>query len=611
MSPDVFATQLKGGGRIVTMEAQMTATSNLSDLSRREQAKMVRFLQRTLTPREARAALARFSSDSRGRSIEWIVAAAERKTPPPKTLRLSDDGVYELLVELAGPDLLADREIRRLIARNSHPRILEKLHEYPSAMRGSGGDRSKANAVAQRNWHPGKSWAVHFVRSINMPLSFAGSKGTTTLPDTLDVEPCVKLPGLADFQLELFERIVEVLDGSDDANRAILTLPTGAGKTRTAVEALLKWRQTRDDRPLILWIAQSDELCEQAVQAFREVWFDLGHGDHSFRETLTIGRLWSDKNAVPSECGVVVSSIQKLGAAAAGRGILTLEQLEILRESVGVVVVDEAHRALAPSYGNVLNALGFNFRKKRARSALIGLTATPRRTSEDETRRLHRRFHNNILNAPGLGADPVQTLRGQGVLARMEVESLDYDAERIDLSETKAHAEHYESFDDVHPNVLTRLGEEHRRNRRLLERLLKLEPTWPVLVFACSVQHAQAMSSLLRRQGRSSACVLGTTRPATRRATIERFRNNELSVLCNYGVLTTGFDAPSVRCVVVARPTTSHVLYEQMVGRGMRGPAFGGTEKCLIIDVDDNIQWRNRPATIQYSGLEQEMRHTQ
>lgn len=589
----------------------MTANSNHFDSNRTEQAKMVRFLQRTLTPREARSALARFSSDSRGRSIEWIVAAAERKASPSRSLRLPDDGVYELLVELAGPDLLADREIRRLIAANSHPRILARLHEYPSTTRGSGSDRSKADAVARRKWHPGKSWAVHFVRTINMPLSFAGSKGTTALPDTLDVEPCVKLPSLADFQLELFERLLEVLDGPDNANRAILTLPTGAGKTRTAVEALLKWRQTRDHRPLILWIAQSEELCEQAVQAFREVWFDLGHGDSSFRETLTVGRLWGDKNTDPSGCGVVVSSIQKLSAAAARRGVVTREQLQTLQETVGVVVVDEAHRALAPTYGDVLTALGFNFRQKRARTPLIGLTATPRRTSPVETARLRRRFHDNILNAPSLGADPVQTLRGQGVLSRIEDESLDYDAERIDLSTTTAYAEHYEAFDDVHPEVLTRLGEEHRRNRRLIERLLQLDPKWPVLVFACSVQHAQALSSLLRRRGRSAECVLGTTRPATRRAIIEKFRNNEVSVLCNYGVLTTGFDAPSVRCVVVARPTTSNVLYEQMVGRGMRGPTFGGTPKCLIIDVDDNIHWRNRPATVHYSGLDSQMRHAE
>jgi len=117
------------------------------------------------------------------------------------------------------------------------------------------------------------------------------------------------------------------------------------------------------------------------------------------------------------------------------------------------------------------------------------------------------------------------------------------------------------------------------------------------------------MAILLQRGGRSAACVLGTTRPATRRALIERFRGGNLSVLCNYGVLTTGFDAPSVRCVAVARPTASPILYEQMMGRGMRGPEFGGTKQCLVIDVDDNIGWRNERATVEYPSLELEMRN--
>ena len=587
----------------------LTEAVHPGDVSQRDRRKMTAYLKRTLTPQEARAALARFSSDSRGRSIEWIVAAAERNSAPPKSLRLPDDSVIDLLVELAGSDLLADRELRRLIASRCDPRVLSRLHDYPSSTRGRGGDRSKATAVAQRKWHPGKSWATYFVRSIRMPLSFAGWKSEAALPDTLDVEPCVKVPPLADFQRELFHRLVEVLNSAEDRNRAILTLPTGAGKTRTAVEALLSWRQSREDRPIVLWIAQSDELCEQAVQSIREVWFDLGHGDSSFRESLTIGRLWGSRNAVPWECGAVVASIQKLFAAARGDGSeLTAESLEALGEQTGVVVIDEAHRALAPSYGSVLNALGFNFRQRSNKTALIGLTATPRRTSDDETRRLRRRFHDNILNVPSLGEDPIQSLRGQGVLARIKVESLDYDADRIELGSSASHAQYYEDFEDIHPDILRRLGEEHLRNRRLIERLLALDPAWPVLVFACSVQHAQAMTSLLQRGGRSSACVLGTTRPATRRATIERFRSGQLSVLCNYGVLTTGFDAPSVRCVVVARPTASPILYEQMVGRGMRGPEFGGTTECLVIDVDDNIRWRNQPATVQYEALEQEMR---
>ncbi|NJL55457.1 hypothetical protein HC928_09910 [bacterium] len=94
---------------------------------------------------------------------------------------------------------------------------------------------------------------------------------------------------------------------------------------------------------------------------------------------------------------------------------------------------------------------------------------------------------------------------------------------------------------------------------------------------------------LLRRKGRSAAVVTGETRRATRRHIIEEFRAGRLRVLCNYGVLTTGFDAPKIRAVIIARPTTSVVLYEQMIGRGMRGPLNGGTEECLVIDLQDNI----------------------
>ena len=58
-------------------------------------------------------------------------------------------------------------------------------------------------------------------------------------------------------------------------------------------------------------------------------------------------------------------------------------------------------------------------------------------------------------------------------------------------------------------------------------------------------------------------------------------------MLCNCEVLTTGFDAPRVTHVVMARPTVSQVLYEQMVGRGLRGAEFGGTGPCTIIDCKD------------------------
>jgi len=94
--------------------------------------------------------------------------------------------------------------------------------------------------------------------------------------------------------------------------------------------------------------------------------------------------------------------------------------------------------------------------------------------------------------------------------------------------------------------------------------------------------------------------VTSDTRASTRRFLIEEFRAGRVSVLCNYGVLTTGFDAPRVRAVVVARPTTSPVLYEQMIGRGLRGPRFGGTDECLVIDVLDNIRFGGHVAYMRY-----------
>ena len=75
-----------------------------------------------------------------------------------------------------------------------------------------------------------------------------------------------------------------------------------------------------------------------------------------------------------------------------------------------------------------------------------------------------------------------------------------------------------------------------------------------------------------------------------RAQSIADYKVGDVRVLVNFGVLTTGFDAPNTTCVLIARPTTSVVLYSQMVGRGIRGPLMGGSERCLIVDVKDNIE---------------------
>jgi superfamily II DNA or RNA helicase len=111
-----------------------------------------------------------------------------------------------------------------------------------------------------------------------------------------------------------------------------------------------------------------------------------------------------------------------------------------------------------------------------------------------------------------------------------------------------------------------------------------------VIYFGPSVLDAECMAFLLRQRGIVAAFVSGNTRDVTRRKIIADFKAGRVRVLCNCEVLTTGFDAPKVSHVIMARPTVSQVLYEQMIGRGLRGPRFGGTASCVIIDLEDKYR---------------------
>lgn len=114
-------------------------------------------------------------------------------------------------------------------------------------------------------------------------------------------------------------------------------------------------------------------------------------------------------------------------------------------------------------------------------------------------------------------------------------------------------------------------------------------PDWPTLIFATSVEHAQTVAGLLNMKGVNARAVSGSTDRAVRRSVVEDFRSGKITVLVNYGVFREGFDAPKTRVIVVARPVYSPNLYFQMIGRGLRGPKNGGSERCLIINVEDNI----------------------
>ena len=70
---------------------------------------------------------------------------------------------------------------------------------------------------------------------------------------------------------------------------------------------------------------------------------------------------------------------------------------------------------------------------------------------------------------------------------------------------------------------------------------------------------------------------------------VNNYKTGEIKIIFNFGVLSTGFDAPGTKAILIARPTTSPILYSQMIGRGLRGPLFNGNKECFLIDIKDNL----------------------
>ncbi len=144
------------------------------------------------------------------------------------------------------------------------------------------------------------------------------------------------------------------------------------------------------------------------------------------------------------------------------------------------------------------------------------------------------------------------------------------------------------------PNsVENRIARDAERTERIIRAYKELidgqSEVWPTLIFATSVEHAQTLAAILSADGISARAVSGGTDRYTRRQVVEQFRSGELKVLVNYGVFREGFDAPKTRAIIVARPVYSPNLYFQMIGRGLRGVKNGGNERCLILDVNDNV----------------------
>jgi superfamily II DNA or RNA helicase len=515
----------------------------------------------------ASEAVARWLSDDAPRRRAEVAAGADL----PGRLLLAVDGDVRLLHSSLQPeviDLLA-----RTTATPHQTATLVLTTHGPSTL------QVISHALDARGLQPPRRWgtaaAAAFAESLGFPASFGGSVELRREP-TVDVDGPVPLGELHEFQCSVRDQVLAVLKGGD-RRRLLINLPTGAGKTRVAVQTLIEGLKARVVESPILWIAQSDELCEQAVVCFKEVWANYG----SRRTRLRISRLWGgisrqiDRNASHH---VVVASIQTL----ANR--FDRDDFSWLSEA-GVIVIDEAHHATTKSYTALLNWLDREDRE--AEPPIIGLTATAfRGFDESETRRLANRFDGRLVPRDQTPTDVLRRLQESEVLARVRLVLLETG---VVVSFTEEEEAHVERFSEVPPSALQRLATNDDRNTRIVEAILDRPEQSRILVFALSVRHARTLAAELTLRGRTAASVDASTATPTRRHLIDAFRTGAVPVLVNYGVLTTGFDAPMTDVILIARPTFSPNLYQQMIGRGLRGPANGGKPLCELVTVQDNF----------------------
>ncbi|TKK85799.1 DEAD/DEAH box helicase [Herbidospora galbida] len=422
----------------------------------------------------------------------------------------------------------------------------------------------------------GDATSVRIVNDLGFPGDYAGSR-QETLPPLEKIPGPTAFPRLHDYQERLARKTVDLLT-KYDAPRAMLCLPTGAGKTRVAAEAVIRVIRERGlgGRP-VLWIAQNWELCEQAVQSWSFVWGKVGPG-----EQLVINRLWASHEAAPSRdtAQLVVATDAKLAAC------LDKDEYSWLRDPA-LVIVDEAHVSITKEYTQILRSLGLTARETSR--PLLGLTATPfRGKNEAETNRLVERYGGNRLDMGVFESDdPYAELQELGVLAQVDHRQLT--GMTITLSEEDLRQ--VTAFDGARlpSSVEEKLGRDIERNEMLIREIKALPEDSPILLFATSVNHAKLMAAQLNDMNISAASIDSATPMADRRNLIEKFRSRQIRVIANYSVLAQGFDAPATEVVIVSRPTFSPNVYQQMIGRGLRGPKNGGKDTCLILDVADNI----------------------
>lgn len=384
----------------------------------------------------------------------------------------------------------------------------------------------------------------------------------------------------------------------------ILSLPTGGGKTFTAVRFLCT--APLSDGYKVLWLANTHHLLEQAIDGFGP-WersdpslpVEVGQIREP-RSTLDVRIVsgttghWKVKDIEKTD-DVVIATLQTVVHAWDEMHPRLRDWLETTRP-IGVrgglvVVFDEAHHAPAPSYAGFLQAL----RTAYPTLCLLGLTATPTYTDERRQGWLRKLFPQGILYSVARGR-----LIAAGILSKPHF--MNAETHVTAEFDDQKYQRWLSSYGDLPGEVVTKLAENQQRNDLIVAAYIRDKKKYgKTIIFADRWIQCEYLRHALRQQDVRADAVyshvdagLPTVDARNRRSrdenakVIEKFRRGELDVLINVRMLTEGTDVPTVETVFLTRQTTSNILLTQMVGRALRGPRFGGTADAHIVSFIDN-----------------------